>query len=47
MKNAAGRIWKDPRADNKGGIVAAKKVTFTLPVDLVRRIKKLPVGKVL
>jgi hypothetical protein len=24
---------------------ASKKVTFTLPVDLVRRIKKLPVGK--
>ena len=25
--------------------MAAKKVTFTLPTDLVRRIKKLPLGK--
>lgn len=25
--------------------MASKKMTFTLPSDLVRRIKKLPVGK--
>ena len=25
--------------------MAAKKVTFILPLDLVRRIKRLPVGK--